>query len=76
MKTEKDIRECRTDGIPNEVIKKRQYDYEAYKAKYTSKHRSYTFNLDLEKDKKLIEYLDKQENRSGLIRKILREVVI
>ena len=52
------------------------YDYDAYKKKYTSKHRSYCFNLDSDKDKKLIEWLDRQENKSGEIRKILREVII
>lgn len=58
------------------MAKKYKYDYEAYKAKYTSKHRSYCFNLDTDRDKRLIEWLDNQENMSGVIRDILRKAVI
>lgn len=74
MKSEKDIRECRTDGIPNEAIKK--YDYPAYQAKFKSKNKSYTFNLNTIKDKELIKWLEDQENRSEAIREALREVRI
>ena len=72
MKTEKDIKYCMTDGIPNEILKK--YDYPAYQAKFKSKNRAYTFNLNEIKDKELIEWLEDQENRSEAIREALREV--
>ncbi len=55
---------------------KYNYDYETYKKRYTAKHRTYCFNLDADRDKMLIEYLEKQENMSSTIREILRKVII
>ena len=58
------------------MAKKYKYDYEAYKEKYMSGHRAYTFNLNVDKDKRLIEVLDRQENISSFIRDILRRAVV
>lgn len=74
MKTDKEIREHTTDGIPDEAIIKAKYDYAAYQAKFKSKNKSYTFNLNEIKDKQIIEWLEEQENRSEAIREALREV--
>lgn len=72
MKSDKEIREHTTGGIPDEVLKK--YDYAAYQAKFKSKNKSFTFNLNTIKDKELIAWLEDQENRSEAIREALREV--
>lgn len=74
MKSDKEIREHTTGGIPDEAIIKAKYDYAAYQAKFKSKNRAYTFNLNEIKDKELIAWLEDQENRSEAIREALREV--
>ena len=52
----------------------KEYDYPAYQAKFRTKNKQYTFNLNEIKDKELIAWLEEQENRSEAIREALREV--
>lgn len=74
MKSEEEIREHTTGGIPDEILKKK-YDFKGYQAKYRSKNRAYCFNLNSDRDKDIIEWLDKQENKSQAISKALRKAL-
>lgn len=74
MKSEKDIIEHTTGGIPDEILKKK-YDFKGYQAKYKAKNKAYCFNLNSDRDKDIIEWLDKQENKSQAISKALRKAL-
>ena len=74
MKSEKDIIKCTTGGIPNEILMKK-YDFKGYQAKYRTKNKAYCFNLNSDRDKDIIEWLDKQENKSQAISKALRKAL-
>lgn len=56
------------------MAKEIEYNYKGYKAKFDKRHKAYTFYLDNIKDKKLIAWLEDQENRSEAIREALREI--
>lgn len=51
----------------------KNYDYEAYKRKYVSKHKTYCFNLEIDRDRDLITFLEGKENKSSFIRDLLRK---
>ena len=53
----------------------KNYDYEAYKRKYVTKHKTYCFNLEIDRDRDLIALLENKENRSSFIRELLRRAV-
>lgn len=74
MKSEKEIREHTTGGIPDEILMK-TYDFKGYQAKYRSKNKAYCFNLNSDRDKDIIAWLDKQENKSQAISKALRKAL-
>jgi len=46
---------------------------ESYKKRYMRKHKMLTALLDKEKDADIIEWLNKQENRSEAIRQAIRD---
>ena len=46
------------------------------KAKYMKSHKVYTFHLDTVQDKPVIEWLEKQGNRSEAVRQLLRKEVL
>lgn len=47
----------------------------AYQAKYMKRHRMLCVLLDSKDDKDIISWLETQENRSGAVRKALRESI-
>ena len=55
----------------NETLKKP----ESYKKRYMQKHKMLTLLLDNEKDKDIISWLGKQENRSEAVRMAIRSCI-
>ena len=56
----------------NNKLKKDTKQVEYYK-KYHKNHKVVCINLDKQSDKDIIDWLDKHDNRSEAIRKVLRE---
>ena len=52
----------------NEALKKP----EKYRKKYMNKHKMLTLILNNDRDKDIIEWLDKQENKSAAVRAAIR----
>ena len=51
------------------------YDYKAYKARYTARHRSYMVNLDKVEDKAVIDWLEGKSSKARAIREILKREI-
>ena len=45
-------------------------------AKFRKTHKIYTFHLNSDQDKEVIEWLEKQGNRSEAVRQLLRKAVL
>ena len=50
-----------------------RYDYKKYRKKFISKHKSFTVNLEYDRDADVIKWLSSQDNKSNAIRKALRK---
>ena len=51
------------------------YDYKAYKARYTARHKAYMVNLDKVEDKDVIDWLERKSSKARAIREILKKEI-